>query len=432
MKRTEILDILFSAHTHSVRDVLWGNVPFTKPMKSILEVKAFEKLSRIKQNGPTYHIYPGAVHTRASHSIGVYALSREILIALSRKNDELPFTREGIWSFLIASLLHDIGHFPYAHSLKDIAVKEHEEIAYEIINSDDELKNAIENVGGNAMKTALIIASKRQTDDTEVSIYRKILSGTLDPDKLDYLSRDAYFAGVPYGIQNTDYIISSLDLRGTTLVLEEEASLSLEHILFSKYMMYKSIYWHKGTRAATSMIKKAICHAIADGIISIEDLYKKDDEEFLSLAKEHSSYPPFHLIIDAEHGKMLERKASIPLDKLPFLSSECQDLTKRLSIERILWEFLKKKGETLDEFDVVIDIPEPIRFENDMLLLRKDGKIEKANESESIFSGETGKSFSRALRKFSVYAPSGTSEENILSAVAFLEEDLWKRKTTGR
>ena len=93
---------------------------------------------------------------------------------------------------------------------------------------------------------------------------------------------------------------------------------------------------------------------------------------------------------------------------------------------------LKKRGETLDEFDVVIDIPEPIRFENDMLLLRKDGKIEKANESESIFSGETGKSFSRALRKFSVYAPSETSEGNILSAVAFIEEVLWKRKTTER
>ena len=85
--------------------------------KALIEVDDVQKLARIKQNGPSYHIYPGSVHTRLSHSIGVYHLGRQILLSLSKKSEDLPFTEKGMMSFLVACLLHDIGHFPYAHSL---------------------------------------------------------------------------------------------------------------------------------------------------------------------------------------------------------------------------------------------------------------------------------------------------------------------------
>ena len=116
----------------------------TEGLRKLLAADEVEKLSGIKQNGPAFHIYPGAVHTRLSHSIGVYHLGREILLSLSRKNEELPFSEKGIMSFLSACLLHDIGHFPYAHSLKELAIKEHEEIAAELILGNDELGKAID------------------------------------------------------------------------------------------------------------------------------------------------------------------------------------------------------------------------------------------------------------------------------------------------
>ena len=62
--------------THTVKDPLWGNIPMTGEIKRILDTEEVVKLSGIRQNGPAYHIYPGAVHTRLSHSLGVYYLGR--------------------------------------------------------------------------------------------------------------------------------------------------------------------------------------------------------------------------------------------------------------------------------------------------------------------------------------------------------------------
>ena len=210
MNRNEAQDILNRGFTHFVKDPLWQSIPMTRALKALTEVRDVQKLARIKQNGPSYHIYPGAVHTRLDHSIGVYHLGRQILLSLSRKTDTLPFTEKGIMSFLSACLLHDIGHFPYAHSLKELAIREHEEIAADMIQNRPELNEAVRKTGADPSVTAAIIDKDQLTGDEETLFYRNVLSGTLDPDKLDYLSRDGYFSGLTYGRQDTDFIISSL------------------------------------------------------------------------------------------------------------------------------------------------------------------------------------------------------------------------------
>lgn len=297
MNRNDAQNILNEGFTHSIKDPLWQNILMTREIKDLLGVRDVQKLARIKQNGPAYHIYPGAVHTRLSHSLGVYYLGREILLSLIRKAEELPFSQSGIMSFLVACLLHDIGHFPYAHSLKELAIREHEEIAADMIMHNSELNAAITKTGAIPETVALIINKDEPSTDSETAFYRSVLSGTLDPDKLDYLSRDGFFSGLPYGKQDTDFIISSLVFRNDKLALEEEALSSVEQILFSKYMMYRSLYWHKGVRAATAMIKKALTKALIDGTIDYDDLYYLDDNEFntLCLSKTERTLPLFLL-----------------------------------------------------------------------------------------------------------------------------------------
>ena len=97
MRREEILTLLYDGFTHSLKDPLWGNIRLSSTLKDLIENKRVQKLARIKQNGPTYHIYPGSVHTRLDHSIGVYHLSREIMISIASKNANNLFT------FLISS-----------------------------------------------------------------------------------------------------------------------------------------------------------------------------------------------------------------------------------------------------------------------------------------------------------------------------------------
>ncbi len=421
MRRNRILDLLHSGFIHSVKDPLWGNIPFTDGLKALLEENEVQKLARIKQNGPTYHIYPGSVHTRLDHSIGVYHLSRKILITLASKNDILPLTRTGIMSFLVASLLHDIGHFPYAHSLKELSIREHEEIASDLITHNENLMRGIIEAGADPYMSAKIIDKGMENKDGEVELYRTILSGALDPDKLDYLSRDAYFSGVPYGTQNTDYIIKSLDYRMGRIVLEEEALVSIEHVLFSKYLMYKTIYWHKGVRSATAMIKKALLSALQDNIISFEDLYLKDDAEFALLTRKYD-YEPFSLIEMVEHNNLLKKAVETGLDDYPELSAMALSLETRRDAERMIYKRLKKTYRQLKEYETVIDIPEPINFESSMLLLRRDGTVSAARDDESVFSKEVGSIFSSNLRKLSIFLPYyvGSSEAEMAVRKVFI------------
>lgn len=411
MKRIEAMDLLSYGFTHSVKDPLWQNVKFTAELKNLLGIEDVQKLSRIKQNGPAFHIYPGAVHTRLDHSIGVYYLGREILLSLSGKSEELPFTRKGMMSFLASCLLHDIGHFPYAHSLKELPLEEHEEIAARMILRDGDLRKAIASAGADPEMVASIIDTRRSAEDEETGIYRSILSGTLDPDKMDYLSRDAFFAGLPYGRQDTDFIISSLFLAGGRIVLDEEAMSLVEYLLFSKYILYRNLYWHKGVRSATAMIKKAMLLALEEGEIEARDLYILDDYDFADLYRKHSDFEPFRLIDMVEHNRLLERKAFKDYDEDGFIERNAGFLSGRLSIERRIYMDLLPHHPELKEHEVIIDIPEPIHFETGIPLLSKDGSIRDSKETRSVFSSGV---FEHTLRKVALYLPEAIPEEEAL------------------
>lgn len=407
MKRYEALEFLNKDFTHSIKDPLWQNVPMTKEIKNLVSTRDLQKLARIKQNGPSYHIYPGAVHTRLNHSIGVYYLGRKILIALATRSEELPFTKEGMMSFLIACLLHDIGHFPYAHSLKELAIREHEEIAAWMIAQEGELKDAIIKTGAKPETVAAIIDKDMLTSDDETLIYRGILSGTLDPDKLDYLSRDGFFAGVPYGKQDTDYIISSLIFADGEICLDSEAISSVEQVLFSKYMMYKSLYWHKGVRGATAMIKKALILAIEENVIKYDDLYFLDDNEFTTLCKQRRDMcNALELVDRVEHNDLLERLVERDYNDMGRIEREGRKPVERRKFEITIWKELRNIYPELQEYEVILDIPEPINFETHIKVISQDGAISLIDDERLIFSTGVSKAFQENLRKVSLYLPS--------------------------
>ncbi len=406
MNRNEAQDILNRGFTHYVKDPLWQSIPMTRELKALTEVRDVQKLARIKQNGPSYHIYPGAVHTRLDHSIGVYHLSRQIMLSLARTADTLPFTEKGIMSFLAASLLHDIGHFPYAHSLKELAIREHEEIAADMIMNRSELNEAVRATGADPAVTAAIIDKDQLTGDEETLLYRNILSGTLDPDKLDYLSRDGYFSGLPYGRQDTDFIISSLTLSSGRLCLEREAVSSVEQVLFSKYMMYRSLYWHKGVRAATCMIKKALTKALLDGSIKYDDLYYLDDNEFNALCLAHRDETPSLVLVDrVEHNDLLERKAEKEYTKGGRIETAAETLEKKEAVEGNIYRRLKESYPNLGEWEVIIDIPEPVSFESHIALLSENGDVRDIEDGDMVFTGEVSNLFGKALRRVALYLP---------------------------
>ncbi|MDR0760446.1 MAG: HD domain-containing protein [Treponema sp.] len=397
---------LREGYTDPVRDVLWGHIYLTPAMAALIHSFPFMRLSRIFQLGPAYGVYPGATHTRASHSIGVYHLARRLLLNLAERGADSWFSAEGVRSFLCAGLLHDLGHFPYTHSLKELPLIPHEALTADLIRAEP-MRSLVGATGADPDMTAAIVDTREgegaASRGGELHFYRKLLSGVLDPDKLDYLNRDARYCGVPYGAQDVDYIYSRLyPHRERGIDIESRGIPSVEAILFSKYLMYRTVYWHRSVRSPTAMIKTAVLAGLRDGIFSEEALYNLDDQGLFGLLAENI-HPRFSLARQVRDGRFYAAAA-----EFPFIEAEhggLTDITARFRYEEVLAEKLSRlPGGTgtrrIEPGELIIDIPEPVSFETG-LYVRDEARY--FTESTGVFSADVVEGFIKSLRIIRIF-----------------------------
>lgn len=380
-----------------VRDPVWGDIHFDDSLQALIRTAPFQVLDGIRQLGPVAYVYPGATHTRKAHSLGVYYLARRLALSLLERG-QIPFaTGEGLRSFLVSALCHDLGHYPFAHSLKELPLAPHEALAGVLVLQEP-LRSAILDCGADPEQVAAIIDRDRShPGDRETLLYRRFLSGVLDPDKIDYLTRDAYFCGVPYGIQDADFIVRRMLVDEDRLAVDERGEMSVEAVLFSKYQMYRSVYWHPSVRSATSMVKKSVLLGLAQKAIIPESLYGLDDGGFRNLIAE-GDRDVFQPARDAFAGKLYILVGEIAYDPENAIHGDLSDLSKRLEAEAAL-----AMAANLRDLDIVIDIPESIDFETN-LFVRSNGSREAFSRRSRLFEPETIKGLVRSLRKIRVFA----------------------------
>jgi len=389
-----IQSVLAEGFTCPVRDVLWGHIYLTPGLSELTDSAPFMRLHRILQLGPVYRLYPGATHTRASHSIGVYHLGRRLLQNLAERGVDW-ISREGAMSFLCACLLHDLGHFPYTHSLKELPLRPHESLTGEIILNEP-MKTMVARCGADPDLTAAIVDDSKGGASAELLFYRKLLSGCLDPDKLDYLNRDARYCGVPYGIQDVDFILSRLvPNRERGVDIDSRLIPNVEAILFAKYLMYRTVYWHRQVRACTAMIKKALLGALESGGITGEELYGLDDQSLFTLLWEKNGST---LAEAVWKGRLFPAVAEIPYNEADHAC--LRDIGKRSLHEKQLVAEFRSRGIALGPGDLIIDLPEPISFETGLFVL--DEKRPFA-DGTSAFKSETLDSFVRTLHTVRIF-----------------------------
>lgn len=399
-----LIDFLVSEFREPIRDPLWGNILLSPAFEAVLSTPDFARLARIRQLGPAYLVYPGASHSRLAHSLGVFHLARRLVLALALRG-ELEFTnREGLASFLAAALAHDLGHFPYAHSLKELSLEAHETLTARLL-LEEPLKSLVGATGADPELAAAIVDDRFPGGgDREVGFFRSLLSGVLDPDKLDYLNRDAYFCGVPYGKQDTEFILERLRIMPSgRLGVEERGLMSVEGVLFSKYLMYRSVYWHKTVRSATALVKKAVFLGLRAGKLRPEELYRLDDASFLSLLRSRP-HPAFGLAAEILEGRIWPLALELPYDDADPRHRRLLDLEARLALEQSLEERAASHGLPLPSpFGLLIDIPETISFESDLPILDESGNERAFSESSTVFSPAVVERFSTRLRKIRLY-----------------------------
>ena len=210
----------------------------------------FQRLRRISQMAMANLVYPGAVHSRLHHALGAYHLMSNALSELKNKGIEITAAEEQ--AAKIAILLHDVGHGPFSHALEHILVesRHHEELSLMIIQ---ELNKQFDGKLGLALEVF--------TDRYHKKFLYQLISGQLDVDRLDYLTRDSFFSGVNEGVIGYDRIIKMLTVHNGELMVEEKSIYSIEKFLVARRLMYWQVYLHKTVLCAEQMLKRIIKRA---------------------------------------------------------------------------------------------------------------------------------------------------------------------------
>jgi uncharacterized protein len=245
-----------------INDPVYGFITIDHPL--ILEIIAhpfYQRLRRIHQMAFAHLVYPGAVHSRLHHSLGAYHLMGCALSEL--KNKGVDITEEEELAAKIAILLHDVGHGPYSHALENELIKDvnHEAISLVIMQILNE-----------EFHGKLKLAIEIFTDRHYKAFLHQLISGQLDVDRMDYLSRDSFFTGVAEGVISYDRILKMLVVKNDELMIEEKGIYSIEKFLVARRLMYWQVYLHKAVMSAEMLLVKIMQRA--------KDLIAKGTEIF--------------------------------------------------------------------------------------------------------------------------------------------------------
>lgn len=234
-----------------VNDPVYGFL--TIPSDLIFELiqhPFFQRLRRIKQLGMTDYVYPGATHSRFHHALGALQLMTKAVYTLREKG--VKITEAEAEALYIGILLHDIGHGPYSHTLEHTLVRS---VSHEYISLKMMHELNIE------FKGKLDLAIKIFQNQYKKAFCYQLISGQLDMDRLDYLSRDSFFTGVTEGVVGSERIINMLNVVEDELVVEEKGIYSVEKFIIARRLMYWQVYLHKTVVATdivlTNIIKRA-------------------------------------------------------------------------------------------------------------------------------------------------------------------------------
>ncbi len=227
-----------------LNDPVYGFITvYNELLFSLIEHPSFQRLRRIKQVGMSHLVYPGALHTRFHHALGAMHLMSLAISALREKG--IAITDAEAEAAQVAILLHDIGHGPFSHSLEYAIVKN---VNHEVISAL--LMQRLNAEFGGKLSLAIEIFEGRHPK----RFLHQLISGQLDMDRLDYLSRDSFYTGVSEGVVSNQRIIKMLYVHEDQLVVEQKGIYSIEKFIMARRLMYWQVYLHKTVVAAEKLL----------------------------------------------------------------------------------------------------------------------------------------------------------------------------------
>lgn len=373
---------------------------------ALVDTPAFQRLRRVRQLGFTDLVFPGAHHTRFEHCLGVLHLATLVAERLGALPGVPPVTDRDRRAFRAAALLHDVGHYPFSHAVEELEmaqIRDHESLAVEQVLSPPIATILTEVWDVDPVQVAWLITGGEGGDlgSAGLRLLRPALDSGLDVDKLDYLVRDAHGANVPYGMVDVQRLIAALEVGGGgELGIGLKGVAALQSLVFAKYLMFATVYWHHACRSAVVMLLRALQEALAAGALEPSELERADDASLVALLRSQEMPGATRRL----GQRLLERR-------LYKRAVELGTGDDGFALLQELWSQPSRRREVEDRWaaalraapgSILIDVPEPKAIGSGLLPVVEEGRMVAWDDASSLATTDLARfeSWARRIRVF--------------------------------
>jgi len=334
-----------------IKDPIHGYVRISQTERSVIDTEPVQRLKRIRQLAGSEFVYPAANHTRFEHVIGAMHLAGTLAEALPV---DLP--RHQREQLRLAALLHDIGHGPFSHVFEPLLArylnKSHEDFVPWLVKETD-IAEKLEAAGFDASTLGRLAIGK--LTNRKRAYLDQIISSSVDVDKMDYVVRDSFHTGAGYGSFDVHRLLYAMDIIDNGLSVDGSAVATLESFLLARFESFRTIYFHKASRAVQIMMVRALEVARDElGLLDFdgpEDYLKLDDYKVWTELKECKKSRK--IMQDLEARRLLKCAYERTLfSREELVSNVISNDQVRADIERQI----ARKARVAWE-DVIIDVP---------------------------------------------------------------------------
>ncbi|CAN1195232.1 Deoxynucleoside triphosphate triphosphohydrolase SAMHD1 homolog [Linum perenne] len=263
-------DRRFSKHVH---DNIHGNIYLDPLCLKFVDTEQFQRqvLRELKQLGVTNMVYPGAVHSRFEHSLGVHWLAGQAVHDLKNYQGlELGIDYFDIQAVKLAGLLHDVGHGPFSHFFEREFLPQvmsgvkwcHEQMSVKMIDHIVDEHNI--DVDSQMMKRVkdMILATSESVQKKKLEkrfLYDIVANGRngIDVDKFDYITRDSKACGIVCNFEH-QRLMETMRVIDDEICYRAKDYLTVHKLFTSRADLYRTVYTHPKVKAIELMIVDAL------------------------------------------------------------------------------------------------------------------------------------------------------------------------------
>lgn len=413
----KLLDEPKRKYIYEVRDPVFEDMPFSVEEMALIDTQEMQRLRKIKQLGLTYLVYPGAQHTRFEHSLACAHLIRVI-----QQKSDLQVDENYIDILRFTSLLHDIGHAAFSHVLEYAIpdLPKHDDMTVKMINGKFELETdsdlpCIKDVLDNNMRKKIIDHLNK------TSLVGDLVGGPIDVDILEYLKRDSFYCGVPYGNYDSRILSKFVNVgKDIYLTNSRDTISSLINLFNARFHMFEAVYQHHAVLCAELMLSTTISRGIREGLFGYEDLYRMGDAEVINyLACNTKNDVTKKMLTRVLYRRLYKRAYIVPSsDKSRNLLDKIDEIKKSpgkydVFVNKII-KGAHKYGSRPDNSKILIYLPKRAQFKeiNELYLQDDNGTRHKLSDLAPKFANEIQGKYEE-LWKFYVFV----SEEKLRDSI---------------